>query len=325
MYTIDRNTYRVSFPNAFLQGIIQVSMRTLVILLASASAFACAGSFPETNWEQIYIANLVTLEPTRSDTAPPVSQQTPDSVSSLAFWYKADALGLANNSAVGSWTDASGNGRHAVNATGAEQPVYQTGILNAKPALYFDGTDDYLQNNDVAYTQMTYVAVAKMTTSWNPAWGTFGYRMNVLAQYGDNPQNASQVYFNWAEVSGAGKSTVTLRTTVEGYSAIYAGSEINQNQWYLLIGTYDGQYSRFFLDGTLTKESDLTPGSVRNASIGFSIGRHTATSGNTHQHRFQGYIPEILFYTKALSTAERQGLECYLSLKYNLTVPQGCY
>lgn len=70
---------------------------------------------------------------------------TPEYASAaLAFWHKADAIVQSDNTAVASWTDSSGNGRSAANATGTEQPTFQTNELNGLPCVRFDGVDNDL-------------------------------------------------------------------------------------------------------------------------------------------------------------------------------------
>jgi len=63
----------------------------------------------------------------------------------IDVWLKADALtGLANNDPVSSFTDFSGNARHAT-ATLTTRPLYiASATPNGKPALRFDGSNDFM-------------------------------------------------------------------------------------------------------------------------------------------------------------------------------------
>jgi hypothetical protein len=63
-------------------------------------------------------------------------------------WLKADAgtNTVANGIPVSSWNDASGNSNNASQGTSAKQPVYTTGAINGKPALFFDNGSN--PNND---------------------------------------------------------------------------------------------------------------------------------------------------------------------------------
>ncbi|OFX27941.1 MAG: hypothetical protein A2033_10080 [Bacteroidetes bacterium GWA2_31_9] len=42
------------------------------------------------------------------------------------------------------WDDQSGNNRHATIPVGINQPKYKSGIINGKPIVRFDGTNDFM-------------------------------------------------------------------------------------------------------------------------------------------------------------------------------------
>ena len=60
---------------------------------------------------------------------------TPDAVSGLAMWLKADALSLADGATVSTWTDSSGNSRNATLSQG--MPTFETNELNGNPVVRF--------------------------------------------------------------------------------------------------------------------------------------------------------------------------------------------
>lgn len=69
----------------------------------------------------------------------------PTLLSGLKMWMAVDKLtGLSDGDPVSSATDSSGLGNHATQ-TSTARPLYKTGIVNSKPALLFDGTDDWLE------------------------------------------------------------------------------------------------------------------------------------------------------------------------------------
>lgn len=70
---------------------------------------------------------------------------TPASIAGLSLWYDATQLaGLANNDPVATWTDASGNANNATQGTASARPTYKTNVQNSKPAVLFDGVDDFM-------------------------------------------------------------------------------------------------------------------------------------------------------------------------------------
>lgn len=62
--------------------------------------------------------------------------------SKLKLDLKADAIvGVTNGAALATWTDSSSTGNNAVQATGADQPIYRTNQINGLPAVEFSSND----------------------------------------------------------------------------------------------------------------------------------------------------------------------------------------
>lgn len=98
-----------------------------------------------------------------SAAGPPTS---PPGIFGLQAWFDAPPLALADASAVSSWTDTSGNARHATQATGSKQPIYKTAQQNGLAVVRFDGTDDNLDTTTFARAQpQTTFVVFKMLSS----------------------------------------------------------------------------------------------------------------------------------------------------------------
>lgn len=56
----------------------------------------------------------------------------------LGLWLRADTItGVSDGGALASWSDESGNGNHATQGTGANQPIYRTNQLNGLPGVDF--------------------------------------------------------------------------------------------------------------------------------------------------------------------------------------------
>ena len=84
---------------------------------------------------------------TRAGLWPP---DVPKSISGLTLWFAADKLtGFNDGDAVTTWPDLSGNGYDVTQGTSGSRPLYKTNIFKGKPALLFDGTDDFFGNTTV--------------------------------------------------------------------------------------------------------------------------------------------------------------------------------
>src|SRR3990167_3932393 len=88
----------------------------------------------------------------------------PDSISGLQLWLKADAItGLNDGDSVTTWTDSSGNSNDATQSTAANKPIYKTSIINSKPVLRFDGSNDQMNVPALSGTAMSIITVASKT------------------------------------------------------------------------------------------------------------------------------------------------------------------
>lgn len=71
----------------------------------------------------------------------------------------------ANNGAVGTWTDKSGRGNNATQATGANQPAFKTVGVNGRPSVLFDGVNDQLQFSRIIQDDWTIIVVFAATVA----------------------------------------------------------------------------------------------------------------------------------------------------------------
>lgn len=99
-------------------------------------------------------------------------QQTPlTTITSvpIAFFY--DSTVLSQSGTVSSWTDLSGNSRHAVQATAGKRPAYAAtdAAFGGKPSVTFDGVDDELVTTvpvPAPGTTPCYYFLVFMTITW---------------------------------------------------------------------------------------------------------------------------------------------------------------
>lgn len=100
----------------------------------------------------------------------PVEPLTLVGVAGLWAWWDATQITpVADGTAVAQWNDMSGAARHpSQNVSSLKRPLYKTAILNAKPVVQFDGTDDYMTIAQVlgqAGADLSIIAVVKGTAA----------------------------------------------------------------------------------------------------------------------------------------------------------------
>lgn len=215
----------------------------------------------------------------------------PDTLTGLVLWLKADAItGLADGAAVASWLDSSGAGNSVSQGTSADQPTYQTSVLNGKPALHFNGTSYFLSRTTGFPINSDYtIAAVFRASSFTPnnvvLGGTTGEALYLqgtamprLYENGTFAVAPTAMALNtFAVVSGI-FTDATLRGAIR----------VNQG-----------------VDGTGTATQ-------HNADANIQIGAFAGANF------LNGDIAEIVVYSRALSVIERANVETYLAAKYAL-------
>jgi len=249
-------------------------------------------------------------------------QTGPAGVGSAAnnpLWLKADAgtSTTTNGVALATWTDQSGNGNTASQATATLQPLYKANVINGMPAIQFDNTSganaDVLvvpDNNSLDNTNgLTIFAVTQPNTLDGAARTIVSKRVNV------GNQESYMVFFLTSDklnfdIDGNGDRFATATTFVA-------------NTNYLIGMVYDGTLAaasrvRVFVNETLDNASARSESSntIPNYASDITIGLTNVADGRP----YGGHIAELIIYRAALNAAERLVVSNYLSAKYNISI-----
>jgi hypothetical protein len=244
---------------------------------------------------------------------PRASGFNPRSVANLAFWLDfADSSTVTlSGTAITSVTDKSGNNRTASQSTGNNQPAIASSVRNGKSAAQFDGVNDAL---DVAYGSaqsqaVTVFAVINATGAGGSNQGRVFERAGqgpILLR--DNTNTSLSFGAPWTGATGNARQ----RT---------AASSVSLNTWYLYGVRYTGGF---------VTETDIQPRLNRASSTAGLVGAGDSSSttqsstinignrdlSNGYDRGFAGYIGEILWYSRSLSTTEVSSVESYLAKKW---------
>ena len=222
---------------------------------------------------------------------------TPDQLTGLVAWYKADALSLNDGDAVATWTDSSGNSNDATQGTGSAQPTFKTSIINGKPVVRFDGGDDLSTATESNFDLATYSVFFVATRSA----GTTLISKNTTG-------------------TGAGGRR-KLQIGLAGNISLSAGSDgsaINNTATVTTPGVY-GVIARanndhdLIVNGTVNNKTTTLDDTTFNNSA-FQIG----AAFSNGSERITGDIAEIIIFNRAVSSSESLGIQNYLAVKYNV-------
>lgn len=243
---------------------------------------------------------------------------TPSQIPNLNLWYDASVSststmltgsGLAptNGQAVKSWIDKLGNGRNADQATGNRQPLWRASQQNGYGTLQFDGTNDTYSLNPIPWAlslsgQTTYVVVklnAIVDQMHVCATNTGGFTFNISGT-------------SWAiETGGAiAVSGQAANTTNYAYMGqIFDGTQTNAN-----ITLQNNARLKFRYNGV---QQSLTFSTNANATTSASANvLNVASDDAGNANYLNGYIGELLIWTRTLTFTEQLSVESYLSEKW---------
>lgn len=233
----------------------------------------------------------------------------PSSISNLKLWLRADSLsGTTNGTAIGTWTDASGNGFSVTQATGGAQPLFIPNQINGFPVLRFNGTSSFLQGSFTGgITSKTMFAVCKLATLTPSGTATAGGPVTV--QSADGTIFDAIIYNEitakrWMNGSDNG---------VRSPSTISPTDESSLDTLLMAIRSTTSSYTLYRNTAVLQSTSAYSPPTITAGK--FNVGyRHTG-GGSPY---FYGDIAEVIIYDKALTDSERQTVEAYLVSKYGI-------
>lgn len=197
---------------------------------------------------------------------------------------------------VGYWRDRSGNGRHAVQATGANRPTLSVAARNSRNAINITGGASHLlapinlsQPNSYAFVYRTQASAGVSSALFD---GTV------------TRQNMNVGTF----------SAGTDLTIFAGTANRSIGGALGTSQWRLAYVGLDGANSVGSVDSPSTGTLIGNPG-TNGIGTGIRIGTRTDSAGG-----FTGPIAEFLMFSRALTSSEWARLARYLAAKWGIVL-----
>jgi hypothetical protein len=222
----------------------------------------------------------------------PVATEPEQDAGTLIGWWDAQKqTGYANNAAVGSATDHSGNGRALTQGTGANQPLYITAsAINGKPAFRHDGSNDVLStaafsSNAQPNTLVFIVKLNSVAGAMNLVDGIVNTARHTIATYG--------APYQWHLDTSASIGGGTPDTTAP----------------HIVRGIIDGANSQLWVDGTMVASGDAG----NHALTGLVVGAEYWLGGNM----MNGEWGELLTYEGRIEGSAWATLETYLLDKWD--------
>lgn len=239
------------------------------------------------------------------------------------MWYDASQItGLANGANVPQWDDASGFANHASNASSSQQPNYQTGVINGRPVVRFNGTTDHLDvpsTDALALTNnaagITVIAVADLTTP--------GAATRQLINFSAGTGSSTNRFKYGQRLTGSGVWAVSVRRDDAGTSVNIESAGASETGFCILTAVSDWANADAFLyrNGILVASTtDTTLGSANTSATNSTSVRLGARADGAAEW-WLGDIAELRVYDAALTTTEREAIEAELNTTYGFGPP----
>lgn len=215
---------------------------------------------------------------------------SPDDVSGLAMWYKADAISASVGDEVTTWQDSSTSGWDLVGTAGATPYYTNSSEINSKPWLKFDGSNDFMRHGNGSLAQ--------------PCTAFSLVRFDVLpaasATVLDGTNSTTRMLMG---ITSAGAFQISGGTALSS-----AGSLVQTQQWVLFEATFNGATGGQIITNATTIQSG---DAGTQASSGLYVGQRQATG-----RYLNGGLAEILIYTNNVSSGDRSSIRDYFTTKY---------
>ncbi|MFC2133692.1 LamG domain-containing protein [Bacteroidota bacterium] len=167
-------------------------------------------------------------------------------------------------------------------------------------ACLFNGIDNHLVIKD---SDFLFPSNNKLSIS---LWAKIAYPGNKFLLY-----KGSSLYDREYALGINEDSLFTFQINHNGSStersAINSGTVIKEDEWYHLVGTWDGKVQKLYLNGSLVN-IDYPNISIGNFNSALYIG---SFGGSIKQYAFKGVIDDLLIYNRVLNEKEVQVLYKY--------------
>lgn len=221
------------------------------------------------------------------------------------FVLDARFINQADNTAVSTWADRSGNGYDVSQATGANQPTLQTGEVGGSSIVRFDGSNDYLVRSDSGFPtgNLTIIGVHKQ----NNTISTEEYR--CILHYGQASSGAA-VFDSYGENAVWGSEAFGISQYGDQISIVSA------TQRYIIGSVYrSGTSYGVRIDGGAPATKTMTTATATYGANGLTVGSFNASL--SYGSYLNGDIGTVLLFNSNLSDSLRRRFErgCGLTWK----------
>ncbi|TGK88263.1 concanavalin [Leptospira bourretii] len=242
--------------------------------------------------------------------------------SSLKFFLMPEAASFGpgacsgGSNCIGIVDDRSGNGFHVSQGTGSQQPIFSATGINGSKGLRYSNT---------AGTVLSRACVPELNTVANTIFAVF----NDLDGGGSDGlfQNGA---FGTGKIlylpDGPG-NRLSLFDQIGNTSRLISNANYSSvNEITLMSLDYNGTSGNIYKGGAVEASSSFGAPAYNCGGGNLDIGRFYYGGLPPFDGDYlDGFMGDLIYYDQALSTSDREIVECYLSNKYSLPVSHSCH
>lgn len=224
---------------------------------------------------------------------------SPRAFPGLVLWLDASYItGLNDGNSINTeLLDLSGNGYHATQSTAAQRPIYKVSIINGRPVVRFDGTDDYLATAAFASALVQPTSI---------------FIIGSMA----NAEGDTAYFYDGIAVGSRNGFLSDIEQAPDG-PYLFAGLDFKptatlpKNEFIILSVLFNGASTEVYKNGASWGTGNPGTNSLSGLQLGISV---AFTSPG------QDDIAALLIYNPGLTASNRQRVERYWGNRYGITV-----
>lgn len=228
------------------------------------------------------------------------------------FWLKADEItGLINNDPVSTWSDKSGNAKDLTQGIAAYRPLYVTNQINNKPAVRFDGDNDYLIRNPFAAfatNRITAIIVNRNNGEFDDG----------ILSYASSASDNNFLLYNSSDMN-----------IYRGGSFVNTSTAMNDNSFHIGTTRWNttGGDTRYNKDGTQTYTGSMASGTsiTSGGSLVLAQDQDNTGGGFDISQAHSGDYAEVILYNTFLNEAQTIIVQNYVAAKYLISLSANDY
>jgi hypothetical protein len=263
-----------------------------------------------------YAGTFTILDPSASNSPQSVAISrsvlfSPLELPTATMWVDADdaaTVTVGTSNLISQWDNKANPSKNFTQSVSAEQPRYDSSVINGRNAVYFQNTANQIMRGSTNWvqSQYTFALVARNFT----AIATNGAQYGIFSL---SSASTNRLYLMYGAAVTAGDRTEHLVNSGGGNVRTGTNSNYAAGTDTIFMIKLSSATLMLYIGGSLFTNSGTLDGASFSPNNELVLGARFGTSLTSY---LDGYIAEYLVYNTALTSAQMNTLGGYLSTKW---------